>query len=31
LASYEVKEWKTIKRNVTWGTFTITVGKENNE
>ncbi len=27
LASYEVKEWKTIKRNVTWGTFTITVGK----
>ncbi len=30
LASYEVKEWKTIKRNVTWGTFTITVGKENN-
>jgi hypothetical protein len=29
LASYEVKEWKTIKRNVTWGTFTITVGKEN--
>lgn len=26
LASYEVKEWKTIKRNVTWGTFTITVG-----
>ena len=29
LASYEVKEWKTIKRNVTWGIFTITVGKEN--
>ncbi len=28
LASYEVKEWKTIKRNVTWGTFTITIGKE---
>jgi len=27
LACYEVKEWKTIKRNVTWGTFTITVGK----
>ena len=26
LASYEVKEWKAIKRNVTWGTFTITVG-----
>ncbi len=28
LASYEVKEWKTIKRNVTWGTFTITVGSD---
>jgi hypothetical protein len=28
LASYEVKEWKAIKRNVTWGTFTITIGKE---
>ncbi len=27
LASYEIKEWKTIKRNVTWGTFTITVGE----
>lgn len=26
LASFEVKEWKTIKRNVTWGTFTLTVG-----
>jgi enterochelin esterase-like enzyme len=26
LANYEVKEWKTIKRNVTWGTFTITIG-----
>ncbi len=26
LASYEVKEWKTIKRNVTWGQFTITIG-----
>ena len=26
LASYEVKEWKTIKRNVTWGIFTITIG-----
>ncbi|MEO8764338.1 MAG: alpha/beta hydrolase-fold protein [Ginsengibacter sp.] len=26
LASYEVKEWKTIKRNVTWGVFTITIG-----
>ena len=28
LASYEVKEWKAIKRNVTWGTFTVTVGRE---
>ncbi|WP_298708247.1 alpha/beta fold hydrolase [uncultured Chitinophaga sp.] len=27
LACYEVKEWKTIKRNVTWGTFSITVGQ----
>ncbi|MCK5469621.1 MAG: hypothetical protein KAI99_13970, partial [Cyclobacteriaceae bacterium] len=27
LASYEIKEWKAIKRNVTWGTFTITIGK----
>ena len=26
LARYEVKEWKTIKRNVTWGTLTIKVG-----
>ncbi|MBK8884875.1 MAG: hypothetical protein IPN67_21750 [Bacteroidales bacterium] len=26
LASYEVKDWKLIKREVTWGTFTITVG-----
>lgn len=25
LACYEVKEWKTIKRNVTWGVFSITV------
>ncbi|MBS1609920.1 MAG: alpha/beta fold hydrolase [Bacteroidetes bacterium] len=32
LACYEIKEWKTIKRNVTWGTFTITIGKpENNQ
>jgi enterochelin esterase-like enzyme len=28
LAYYEIKEWKTIKRNLTWGSFTITVGKE---
>jgi enterochelin esterase-like enzyme len=26
LACYEIKDWKAIKRNVTWGTFTITVG-----
>ncbi len=29
LASYEIKDWESIKRNVTWGTFTITVGGEN--
>lgn len=29
LACYEVKDWKSIKRNVTWGTFSITVGGEN--
>ncbi|HEX5023834.1 MAG TPA: alpha/beta fold hydrolase [Agriterribacter sp.] len=28
LACYEVKEWKTIKRNVTWGTFNIVVGEK---
>ncbi len=27
LARYEVKEWRSINRLVTWGTFTITVGK----
>jgi hypothetical protein len=27
LACYEVKDWKTIKRNVTWGVFTITVAE----
>ena len=27
LANYEVKDWKTINRNVTWGNFTMTVGK----
>ncbi len=27
LACYEVKEWKTIRRKVYWGTFTLTVGK----
>jgi enterochelin esterase-like enzyme len=31
LAYYEIKEWKTIKRNVTWGYFTITVGKPEKE
>lgn len=25
LACYEIKDWKAIKRNVAWGTFTITV------
>ena len=27
LASYEVKDWKKIRRDVTWGAFTITVGE----
>ena len=31
LACYEVKEWKTIKRNVTWGVFTITVSPPGNK
>jgi len=31
LACYEVKEWKTIKRNVTWGVFTITVSTPDNK
>jgi enterochelin esterase-like enzyme len=26
LASYEVKEWLKIKRDLTWGTFSITIG-----
>jgi hypothetical protein len=26
LACYEVKDWKMIKRKVTWGVFEITVG-----
>ncbi len=26
LARYEIKDWLTIDRKVTWGTFTITVG-----
>jgi hypothetical protein len=31
LSSYEVKEWKTIKRNVTWGTFAITIGEDTDQ
>jgi hypothetical protein len=26
LACYEIKDWKSIRRDVTWGIFTITVG-----
>lgn len=26
LACYEIKDWKKIRRDVTWGTFTITIG-----
>jgi enterochelin esterase-like enzyme len=26
LACYEVKDWEEIRRDVTWGTFTITIG-----
>ncbi len=28
LASYEVKDWKKIRRDVTWGTFSITIGDQ---
>jgi enterochelin esterase-like enzyme len=31
LACYEVKDWKEIRRDVTWGTFTITIGDPNKE
>lgn len=31
LASYEIKDWKKIKRDVTWGTFTITIGDKVDE
>ena len=31
LACYEVKEWKNIKRNVTWGIITITVGSNSSD
>lgn len=27
LANYEVKDWQKIRRDVTWGTFTITIGR----
>lgn len=27
LMCYEIKDWKAIKRNVTWGTCTITIGE----
>jgi predicted esterase len=27
LANYEIKDWKTIRRDVSWGTFTITIGE----
>ena len=30
LANYEVKDWKKIRRDITWGTFTITIGKDTN-
>lgn len=28
LASYEVKQWSTINRKVSWGTFSITIGNK---
>ena len=31
LASYEVKDWQAIRRDVTWGTFTITIGVPSKE
>lgn len=31
LASYEVKDWLAIRRDVTWGTFTITIGDNNKD
>jgi enterochelin esterase-like enzyme len=31
LASYEVKDWKKIRRDVTWGTFIITIGDPSKE
>jgi len=29
LACYEIKDWKEIRRDVTWGTFSITIGDPN--
>lgn len=29
LACYEIKDWKQIRRDVTWGTFIITIGDPN--
>jgi enterochelin esterase-like enzyme len=31
LASYEVKDWLKIRRDVTWGTFSITIGNKTND
>jgi hypothetical protein len=31
LANYEVKDWQAIRRDVTWGTFTITIGDPSKE
>jgi enterochelin esterase-like enzyme len=31
LASYEIKEWKAIRRDVTWGIFTIVIGGNSNK
>ncbi len=31
LANYEVKDWKKIRRDVTWGTFTVTIGAPSKE
>lgn len=31
LASYEVKDWEEIRRDVTWGIFTITIGEPSKE
>lgn len=31
LANYEVKDWLAIRRDVTWGTFTITIGEKDSD